>query len=120
MWDSGDYSHGWVGTPLIQMSARILGVIPQTPGFQSALIRPLPFGLGWASGSVPSPYGPFHVAWTNSASTFSIQVTVPKRTLADLVLPGSGAVLLDGKRTERDGKGAVAVAPGTHKLYADH
>jgi alpha-L-rhamnosidase len=35
MWTSGDLSHGWCSTPLVQMSARVLGVTPAAPGFKT-------------------------------------------------------------------------------------
>ena len=40
MWEGGDLSHGWCSTPLVQMSARILGVTPAAPGFKTISIRP--------------------------------------------------------------------------------
>ena len=48
MWHGGDLSHGWCSTPLVQMSARVLGVRPTSPGFKT-LCRPphaLRFDLG--------------------------------------------------------------------------
>ena len=63
MWNGGDLSHGWCSTPLVQMSARVLGVMPAAPGFKMMTIRPSPCGLIWAKGCVPTPHGDVSVAW---------------------------------------------------------
>src|ERR1035441_5817342 len=96
MWGRGDYSHGWTGTPLIQMSAHILGVQPAAPGFQTAAIRPIPSGLDWARGVVPTPQGKLEVSWTRSSAEFKMRVSTP--VPADVYLPVTGPVTLDGKR----------------------
>ena len=88
MWNGGDTSHGWCSTPLVQMSARILGVTPATPGFKTITVRPLPCGLSWARGTVPTPQGEVRVAWKKSAAGFQLDVTVPNGAEADIVLSG--------------------------------
>jgi len=40
MWNSGDLSHGWCSTPLVQMSQRVLSVEPTLPGFKAMTLRP--------------------------------------------------------------------------------
>ena len=39
MWNGGDLSHGWCSTPLVQMSSRVLGVTPASPGFKTIAIQ---------------------------------------------------------------------------------
>ena len=114
MWGRGDYSHGWTGTPLIQLSARILGVQPSSPGFQTVAIRPIPSGLDWARGVVPTPHGKLKVSWTRSSAGFKMQVSTP--VTADVYLPLTGPITLDGKRVAAAGEGKVRVAAGTHEL----
>ena len=63
MWNGGDLSHGWCSTPLVQMSARVLGVTPASPGFKTINIRPALCDLAWAKGSVPTPHGDVTVSW---------------------------------------------------------
>ena len=82
MWNTGDLSHAWIGTPLFQMSGRILGVMPTKPGFKEFRIAPNPCGLTWARGVVPTPYGNIHVSWTRSDTNFLIEFEVPKGTTA--------------------------------------
>ena len=88
MWNTGDLSHAWIGTPLFQMSGRILGVKPTKPGFKEFRIAPNPCGLTWAKGVVPTPYGDIHVSWTRADTSFLIEFEVPKGTTA----------VLDGKK----------------------
>jgi alpha-L-rhamnosidase len=116
MWGRGDYSHGWVSAPLIQMSSRILGVTPAAPGFRAIAIRPLPSGLQWARGNVPTPRGTIHVAWELSGNTFNLEVSVPRGTTAEAFLPGGGGVVLDGVPITPGARGQISVPSGTHKL----
>ena len=117
MWDSGDYSHGWTGTPLIQMSARILGVQPSAPGFQSVAIRPTPAGLPWARGVVPTPHGRLEVSWQRTSAGFRLHVLVPKQITADVYLPLTGPIQVDGKSVAAASDGKIRVAAGTHDLF---
>jgi hypothetical protein len=116
MWDSGDYSHGWTGTPLIQMSARILGVQPSAPGFRRVAIRPTPSGLEWARGVVPTPHGKLEVSWQRSTREFHLHIIVPQNVKADVSLPLGGPIQLDGKRVRTAVDGTVRVPAGTHEL----
>ncbi len=114
MWASGDFSHGWGATPLVQMSARILGVTPASPGFKSILIRPTLCDLQWAQGRVPTPHGEVVVAWKLGTNQLDLEVTVPAETTAEVVLPlarfEQPVITLDGRAA-----GSVEqVAPGRH------
>jgi hypothetical protein len=118
MWTSGDFSHGWGGTPLIQMSARILGVTPATPGFDKVAIRPQPCGLTWARGTVPTRRGPVEVSWRRSDSEFVVHVNLPTGTSAELVPPVEHAVvMIDGKRWRGlNAEAGVPVGGGEHEI----
>lgn len=63
MWDGGDYSHAWSGTPAYQLSARALGISARDPGFCSLTLRPRLGPLRTAKGVVPTPRGPIEVSW---------------------------------------------------------
>jgi len=106
MWTDGDYSHGWGGSPLIQMSSRILGVTPAAPGFAKIAIHPEPCGLQFARGVVPTPHGNVAVDWRRDGAQFALQVTVPAGTTAEVVVP------VTGKQTTVDGKASKVVRPG--------
>ena len=100
MWNHGDLSHGWCSTPLVQMSARVLGVTPASPGFQTISIRPELCDLQWAQGSVPTPHGDVAVSWALGDDQLQLDVTIPARAEADVTVPVSrfapAAITLNG------------------------
>lgn len=100
-WSGGDKSHGWCSTPLVQMSSLILGVKPATPGMKTLTIRPQLCGLKWAKGTVPTPQGSVAVAWKHEGNTLSMDITLPKGSEADVILPlehfDQPQVMLNGK-----------------------
>lgn len=87
MWTSGDWSHAWGGTPLYQLSSKVLGVTPAAPGFRRMVIRPTLCDLYWAKGRVPTPYGSVDVSWQRTETGLQLDVTVPPGTEATVVLP---------------------------------
>jgi len=87
MWNSGDLSHGWCSTPMVQMSQRVLGVEPTSPGFKMMAIRPHICDLIWAKGKVPTPHGYVEISWNWSDDKISLDVTIPDGTEAELILP---------------------------------
>lgn len=98
MWATGDYSHAWQCTPLFQMSSRVLGITPASPGFQSVRICPQVCALKWAKGAMPTPYGKVPVSWTLSKSEFRLQAVIPQGVTATIELPvlgGDGASTLN-------------------------
>jgi len=116
MWNGGDLSHGWCSTPLVQMSSRILGVRPASPGFKTILIRPQLCDLTWAKGSVPTPLGNVAVAWTLMKDKLELDVTIPAGGEAEVVLPlerfDKPAVGVDGKSVA----GVIRLAAGQHRI----
>lgn len=83
MWNYGDRSHAWNATPLFQLSGRILGVEPISPGFKSFSIKPHPSGLKWAKGTVPTPRGDIEVEWKADDQGIKIHFSVPPDAVAD-------------------------------------
>lgn len=117
MWERGDFSHGWQGTPLIQLSSCVLGVTPLAPGCKRFAVRPLPCDLRWARGRVPVPEGDISVAWERSDRGFRLELSVPEGCEAEVSLPigrFSGAVATADGRTVADAKAPFIVAPGSH------
>ncbi|MFA7157990.1 MAG: alpha-L-rhamnosidase C-terminal domain-containing protein [Kiritimatiellia bacterium] len=101
MWDRGDYSHGWQCTPLIQLSAGVLGVTSASPGGRLLRIHPLTCGLRWARGSVPNALGDVEVAWERNGARFRMEVAIPAGCEVEVILPvlfpGRPHVLMDGR-----------------------
>lgn len=118
MWTDGDYSHGWGGTPLIQMSSRILGVTPAAPGFAKIAIRPQPCGLKFARGVVPTPRGNVDVDWRREGARFTLRATVPNGTRAEFTPPAEGTTItVDGKPLSDRRTGVqIAIAAGMHEV----
>ena len=116
MWQSGDLSHGWCSTPLVQMSARILGVTPTTPGFRTLAIRPHLCDLTSAKGSVPTPLGNVLVAWNLESGKLRLETTVPTGAEAEVTVPTS-RFENPGITSDRGKVGPVVkVGPSTSEL----
>ena len=98
-WAGGDMSHGWCSTPLVQMSARVLGVTPTSPGFTTLAIRPSICDLTWARGVVPTPHGDVHVSWTWTNDTIQLDVIIPDGISADVILPDATKHVNSGKHS---------------------
>ncbi len=79
--------HAWAGTPTFDISTEILGVRPLAPGFARFRVAPHPADLTWARGVFPSPHGDIAVAWRLENDHFTLTLTVPPRTAAEVVLP---------------------------------
>jgi hypothetical protein len=118
MWTDGDYSHGWGGSPLIQMSSRILGVTPTAPGFTKIAIRPQTCGLNFARGTVATPHGNVDVDWRREGAQFTLRVTVPAGSSADVVLPVAGtSISVDGKQlSDRRAGASIAIPSSAHEI----
>jgi len=114
MGDGGDLSHGWIATPLVQMSEKILGVTPASPAFKTISIRPCLCDLTWANGTVPTPQGPVHVAWKRAGKgALTLDATVPEGASATVSFPspGSAAVIsAGGKAIWKSGRQVGKVA----------
>jgi len=100
----------------VQMSSRVLGVTPSTPGFKTLAIRPCLCDLTWAKGSVPTPHGDVAVAWKMGTNNLTLDVTVPAGTEADVTVPTArfeqATIDLDG----RPGAATAHLPAGPHRF----
>jgi alpha-L-rhamnosidase len=87
MWTIGDWSHAWGGTPLYQLSSKVLGVMPASPGFDHITLRPTLCDLWWAKGKVPTPHGDVEVSWQRTENGLQLDVNVPPGTEANVIFP---------------------------------
>ena len=124
-WNAGDHSHAWGGTPLIQMSAVILGVTPASPGYKRVTISPHLAGLESARGTVPTSLGDVQVAWTKKDSLFTLDISSPPDMPIDLVLPildfAEETLGIDGHPASSEMTGAdrkLTLKGGTHHIVA--
>jgi alpha-L-rhamnosidase len=119
----GDYSHGWVASPTYQMSSKILGITPASPGFDAINIQPTFCNLAFARGVVPSHHGPIRVDWTRRPDQLSIKIDIPPGTTAHVNLDTGRALnprlLLDDKPLAPATEGATGTASGVGSIQRD-
>jgi hypothetical protein len=119
MWFAGDWSHTWGGSPLVQMSSRILGVTPEQPGYTVVRIAPHLAGLEWARGTVPTPRGDVSVEWKHVPTGIALNVSSPEEMPIVLDLSAmtdtDASVVVDGA-PQKASHGTFALNPGHHLL----
>ena len=110
---SGRYTrsqcHAWSAAPTYFQSRYQLGVAPLEPGFAAAEISPVPAGLKWALGRVPTPHGEISVSWRNGDGRFRLEAELPPgvRGLVRLPVPeGARYPVVEGCSPGRDERGA--------------
>jgi len=120
----------WGGLSLIQpagsgpvrwLLAEVVGIRPETPGYQRVRITPHPCGLSWAKGVVATPLGPVSVHWQLRSNQMIVAYETPETCQGvTLVIPESSAYELDGKRIDAfscAGKTALLKLPaGEHEV----
>lgn len=80
-------------------SSYLLGVKPVTPGYRTFSVKPQPTReVRWAKGIVPTPQGPIKAAWSVTGDVMKLDLTVPGDATADVILPESGNVTINGER----------------------
>jgi hypothetical protein len=94
--------HGWSSAPTYEFSAMVLGVNPTANGYKSVRVKPFVncYGLDWADGTVPTPYGNIAVSWKKEDGYLTLFVTLPYGADMDCEV-----ILPNGKRyvqTESD------------------
>lgn len=56
-------AHAWSASPAVFLVSEVLGVKPAKPGYEEFTVTPKTYGLDFAKGAVPTPYGPIEVEW---------------------------------------------------------
>ena len=93
-WDGGSgqsQDHFMLGALDAWLLRRVTGIdqAPGSVGFRELVIAPaIGGGPDRASGSYRTPYGVVATAWTRSAGTVRLTVTVPRGSTAEIRLPG--------------------------------
>lgn len=79
------YAYGAVGD---WMYRHIAGIAPLAPGYARFAVAPTPGGgVTHGGGSLESAYGRIATSWTTNASFFTLDVTVPPGTTAEVTMP---------------------------------
>jgi hypothetical protein len=121
--DKGDYSHGWIASPTYQMSSKILGITPASPGLDAVNIHPTFCGLAFARGAVPGRHGLIGVDWTRQPDRLSITLDIPPGTHANVNLPTGRApnpqLLLGGRQLAPSAGGAAGTDSSVHSIQRE-
>jgi alpha-L-rhamnosidase len=83
---NASYNHFAFGCVGDFIYRRILGLIPQTPGYDNVIISPdLECGLEWVKGSFESVHGLIDICWTRKNNKGLLEVTLPPNTQATVI-----------------------------------
>jgi alpha-L-rhamnosidase len=102
--DMTSFNHYALGAVADWLHRTVAGLAPAAPGYRRLQVEPRPGpGLTSAAATHETPYGTASVAWMLSGGTaFTLDVTVPPNTTAEVVLP--------------DGSAPVQVGSGRHSF----
>ncbi|WP_421355070.1 family 78 glycoside hydrolase catalytic domain [Microbacterium phosphatis] len=99
--DMTSFNHYALGAVADFLQRRVAGLAPAAPAYRRIRVAPLPSPhLTWASTTHETPYGSAAVGWTLEGEAFSLVVTIPPSTEAEVLLP--------------DGSDPVTIGSGTH------
>jgi alpha-L-rhamnosidase len=110
------YAYGSVGE---WMYANIAGIAPAEPGFKKVRVRPRPGGgVTRAQARFDSVRGPITTRWQTGSDGFSLTLTLPAHTTAEVWIPAGKASQVRHGSAEflrmADGCAVFAAASGTH------
>lgn len=89
-------AHGWSTGIVPLLTSYVLGVKPQSPGFQTWRICPVVDGGGltWAKGDVPTPQGNIGVSWerenAQTGTVFTLSIETPDNSSGVVCIPTFG------------------------------
>ena len=79
---SASLCHGFSTSPVDFLQTVLLGISPVRPGFAEFKFEPIPCGLTFAHGLVPTPHGSIRVSWKLRDGRFHADLLIPPNTLA--------------------------------------
>jgi alpha-L-rhamnosidase len=86
------FNHYAYGAVADWLHRSVAGLAPAAPGYRRLRVAPVPGpGITSAAATHETPYGPAAVSWSVLGSAFTLEVTVPPNTTAEVVLPDGGA-----------------------------
>lgn len=85
------HCHAWGSGPAHLLPRYLLGIRCLAPGFAVVAVDPVPCGLEWCEGTVPTPRGPLSVAWhRRDDGTLDLTVDAPEGVRVRPFLQGTG------------------------------
>jgi hypothetical protein len=75
---AGSLCHGFATAPVDFIQTTILGIYPLKPGFKEFEVAPVPCGMEFAGGSVPTPNGNICIRWRREEKVIKVLLKVPE------------------------------------------
>lgn len=119
-----DWNHAWGAVPANAIPRKLMGVEPLEPGWKTFRVRPQLGSLEWANIKVPTIKGTVEVSCRQTASAYSMELTVPGNTAAEVQLPYHAStkpqVEIDGEAVDFDVEDGFVrlpkLQPGNHTV----
>lgn len=90
-------AHGWSAGPTAWLTEEVLGIKPTGAGYSTVSLRPDLADLQYARGSVATPHGPLKLDAHKKGNGVEVLVDLPEGVTAELSMPSSGNVRVNGK-----------------------
>ncbi len=101
-------AHGWSAGPTAWLTEEVLGIQPTGAGYSTVNVRPDLVDLQWAKGAVPTPHGLLKVEARKAGAGMAVTVDVPEGVVAQLSVPMSGQVKVNGSmQTSTEAEGGM-------------
>ncbi|HRE82428.1 MAG TPA: family 78 glycoside hydrolase catalytic domain [Opitutaceae bacterium] len=69
--------HAWAAWPAFSYIHTVLGVGPDSPGWEAIRVAPVIDGLEWARGEAPTPWGKVSVSWRKENGSLQLEIEAP-------------------------------------------
>ena len=99
------WNHAWGTAPANIIARKLAGIEPLLPAFRKIRIKPQPDGLKKFSVKTPTIRGAVLLNWMEQNGKFTMQVTIPANSIAQVWLPAASAgSILEGGKNIREVK----------------
>ena len=118
-----DWNHAWGAAPASIIPRHLMGIRPESPGFETIVIQPQPGALEWAELKTPTIRGGVTVRFNHvPLQMFHLETETPPNTTSTVVLPtldsDDPVVTVDGRRVagrvDRNGIVVTGIGSGWH------